>query len=177
MPLPDFFKIQPATALVFRKTGGNAAITFASLANSNGTSTGAAQSVTLDLGSNWARLWRLGTEFEFATAPTAGNVVDIFASFFNTTGLGVGNTSGSDAGYTGYANNIDAALRHLTFLGSHVCTTQATSTVQRANSGVFMPTGQYMNLVVVNRSGVAFHSSESNQLVRITPLLDVVTDT
>lgn len=177
MALPDFFRVQPGTAFVFRNTGGDAAISFASLANSNGTSTGARQSVTLNLGSNWARLWRLGTEFEFAATPTAGNVVDIFASFFNTTGAGVGNTSGSDAAYTGYSNNIDAAVRHLTFLGSHVCTTQATSTVQRANSGIFMPTGQYMNLVVVNRSGAAFHSTETNQLIRITPLFDVVTDT
>ena len=177
MALPDFFRIQPGTAFVFRKTGGDAAITFASLANSNGTSTGAVQSATLNLGSNWARLWRLGTEFEFAATPTAGNVVDIFASFYNTTGNGVGNTTGSDAPYTGYSNNIDAAVRHLTFLGSHVCTAQATTTVQRANSGIFMPTGQYMNLVVVNRAGSAFHSTETNQLIRITPLFDVVTDT
>ena len=66
MALPDFFRIQPGTAFVFRNSGGDAAISFASLANSNGTSTGARQSATIDLGSNWARLWRLSTEFELS---------------------------------------------------------------------------------------------------------------
>jgi hypothetical protein len=177
MALPDKIRIAPGTAKVIRKTGGDAAITLASLANGNGTSTGACQSVTLDLGASWAQRWRIGVEFEFAATPTAGNVVNLYASFFNTTGAGVGNTSGTDAAYTGYSNNIDAAARHLTFLGAHVCTAQATSTVQRSNVGVFFPTGRYMNLVVDNRAGSAFHSSETNQLIRLTPLEDTIEDT
>lgn len=170
MPLPDYAKVSAGTPKVIRNSGGDAAITLASLANGNGTTTGARQSVTLDLGSLWAQRWRIDTEFELAATPTAGNAINLFGSFSNSTGSGFGNTSGTDASYTGYSSNIDASTRQLNFLGSHICTAQATSTVQRCNVGVIFPTGRYLNLVVDNRSGAAFHSTDTNQLIRLTPL-------
>lgn len=176
MALPDYLKTSAGTAKTVRSSGGDAAITLASLANGNGTSTGARQSATLDLGANWAQRWRIDTEFELAATPTAGAVVNLFGSFGNSTGAGNANTSGSDAAYTGYSNNIDAATRQLVFLGSHVCTAQATSTVQKSNVGVIAPTGRYLNIVVDNRSGAAFHSSDSNCLIRLTPLEESIED-
>jgi len=175
--LPDFFSITPGTAKTIKSSGGDAAITLASLGNGNGTSTGARQSATLDLGAAWAQWWRVSTEFELAATPTAGNAVNLFASWNDSTGAGNGNTSGSDASYTGYSNNIDAATKQLEFLGAHVCTSQATSTVQKANVGVMFPKGRYLNLVVDNRSGAAFHSSDTNCLIRLTPLAGTVQDT
>lgn len=176
MALPDYFKISPGTAKTFRSSGGDAGITLASLANGNGNGTGSRQSATLDLGANWAQRWRIDTEFELAATPTAGSVINLFGSFTNATGAGVGNTSGSDAIYTGYSSNIDASTKQLVFLGSHVCTTQTTSTVQRSNVGVITPIGRYLNLVVDNRSGAAFHSSDSNCLIRLTPLEESIED-
>jgi hypothetical protein len=61
-------------------------------------------------------------------------------------------------------------------LGAHICTAQATSTVQKAFSGVFFPKGRYMNLVVDNRSGAAFHSSDTNQVITLTPLEESIVD-
>lgn len=174
--LPDYFKTEPGTAKTVKNSGGTAAITLASLANGNGTSTGARQAATLDLGANWARLWRIDTDFELAATPTAGNTINLYGSFSNSTGAGKGNTSGSDASYTGYSNNIDAAAKQLVPLGSHICTAQATATVQKANVGVFFPTGRYLNLVVDNRSGAAFHSDETNQVITLTPLEELVQD-
>lgn len=168
--IPDYFKVQSGTTRQIRNSGGDAAITLASLGNGNGTSTGARQSATLDLGATWAQRWRVVTEFEFAATPTAGNAVNLFASWFTTTGAGLGNTSGSDAAYTGYSNNIDAATRQLEFLGAHICTAQATSTVQRCFVGVIFPKSRYLNLVVDNRSGAAFHSTDTNQVIRLVPL-------
>ena len=130
--LPDFEKILEGTAKTIKNSGGSAAITLASLANGNGTSTGARQSATLDLGASWARMWRLETDFELAATPTAGNAINLYASFASATGAGRGNTSGTDASYTGYSNNIDAAAKHLEFLGAHICTAQATTTVQKS---------------------------------------------
>lgn len=168
------FKVSEGTPLVIRASGGNAAITMASLANGNGTSTGGRQSATLDLGANWARQWRLECNFELAATPTAGNAINLFGSWNSSTGAGEGNTSGSDAAYTGYSNNIDAATRQLEFLGAHICTSQSTSTQQRSLVGTIMPKGRYLNLVLDNRSGAAFHSSDANQFITLTPLEETI---
>lgn len=176
MALPDYFKTGPGTAKTIKNSGGDAAITLASLANGNGTSTGARQAATLDLGANWAQLWRLDVNFEFAATPTAGYVVNLYGSWSNSTGAGMGNTSGSDASYTGYSNNIDAAAKHMEYLGAHILTAQATSTVQKANVAIIRPKGRYLNLVVDNRSGVAFHSTDTNQCLILTPLEESVQD-
>lgn len=177
MALPDYLRISAGTSLVIRNSGGNAVMTFASLANGNGTSTGARQGATLDLGANWARLWRITTSFELAATPTSGNAINLFASYFDTTGAGLGNTSGSDAAYTGYSNNIDAAVRQLEFLGAHIVTAQATSTVQKALVGIVFPKGRYVNQVLDNRSGAAFHSTDTNQSIIWTPLEEGIIDT
>ena len=174
--LPDYFKVSQGTAKTIRNSGGTAAITLASLANGNGTSTGGRQSASLDMGANWAQRWRLECDFELAATPTAGNAINLFASWNTATGAGDGNTSGSDAAYTGYSNNIDAATKQLEFLGAHICTAQATSTVQKALVGVIFPKGRYLNLVVDNRSGAAFHSSDSNQVITLVPLEESIED-
>jgi len=177
MALSDFFKVSAGTSLTIKSSGGNAAITLASLANGNGTSAGGRQAATLDLGAKWANRWRINTEFEMAATPTAGNAINLFASYRDATGAGDGNTSGSDAAYTGYSNNIDASTRQLEFLGAHVVTGQATSTVQKACPGVFFPKGRYLNLVVDNRAGSAFHSSDANCVITLTPLEESIEDT
>lgn len=171
MSLPDFIKVKPGTPKVFRNTGGDAAITLASLANA-----AARQSVTLDLGEQWAREWRLDISFELAATPTAGAFINLFASYSGATGAGKGNTSGTDAAYTGYNSNIPDSSRHLTALASHVCTANPTATVQQANLGVIIPRGRYMNLVIENRSGAAFHNTETNQFVSMTPLDEQIQD-
>jgi hypothetical protein len=171
-----YSKITTGTVLTIRNSGGTAAITFASLANGNGTSAGARQAMTLDFGPNWAQRWRMEADQEFATAPTAGNAVNYFASWSNTSGAGQANTTGSDAAYTGYSNNIDASVRQLELLGAFIVTAQATSTVQRGLIGIIFPKARYMNLVVDNRSGVAFHNTDTNQVVRFTPLEELVQD-
>ena len=177
MALPDYFKVSEGTAKTIRNSGGTAAITLASLANGNGTSAGGRQSATLDMGANWAQRWRLECNFELAATPTTGNAVNLFGSWNSATGAGDGNTSGSDAAYTGYSNNIDAATRQLEFLGAHICTAQATATVQKSLVGVIFPKGRYLNLVVDNRSGAAFHSTDTNQVITFTPLEESIEDT
>jgi hypothetical protein len=176
MALPDYFKVSAGTAKTIKNSSGDAAITLASLANGNGTSAGGRQAVTLDLGATWAQRWRINTEFELAATPTAGNSINLYASFANATGAAFGNTSGTDAAYTGYSNNLDASARQLELIGVHICTAQATSTVQKAFAGVFFPKGRYMNLVVDNRSGVAFHSTDTNQVITLTPLEESIED-
>lgn len=158
------------TPLVVRSSGGDFAIALASVANSNNTSTGARQSQTIDLGAEWDQSFMIETEFELAATPTAGNAINIHGSFNTATGAGKANTSGSDAAYTGYSNNISDALRQIELLGVHVCTSQATATVQKCDAGTFRARGRYLNLVVHNQSGAAFHSSDTNCLIRLIPV-------
>lgn len=176
MALPDYSKVSEGAQLTIKNSGGSAGITLASLANGNGTTTGARQSATLDLGATWSQRWRVETEFEMAATPTAGNAISLFASWSASTGASQANTSGSDASYTGYSSNIDASTKQLEFLGSHICTTQITATVQKQFIGVIFPKGRYMNLVVDNRSGSAFHSTDTNQVIRFIPLEESVVD-
>jgi hypothetical protein len=177
MALPDYFKVSEGTAKTIKSSAGSAAITLASLANGNGTTAGGRQAASLDLGANWAQRWRLECNFELAATPTAGNAINLFASWNSATGAGDGNTSGSDAAYTGYSNNIDAATKQLEFLGAHICTAQATATVQKSLVGIIFPKGRWLNLVVDNRSGAAFHSTDTNQVITLTPLEESIEET
>jgi hypothetical protein len=171
MALPDFLKVSTGTPLTIRNSGGSAAITLASLANGS-----SRQAVTLDLGANWAQRWRVDTDFELAATPTNGNAVNLWASYSDATGAGKANTTGTDAAYTGYSSNAEASLQQLELIGAHICTVQATSTVQKALAGVFFPKGRYLNLVVENRSGAAFHSTDTNQVITLTPLEESIVD-
>ena len=175
MALPDFAKTLIGNEITVG-VSKTYSITLTSVPNGNGTSLGARQSQTIFLGTSWAQRWRLDTEFEFATAPTAGNSVNLFASFYNSNNAGLGNTSGTDAAYTGYNNDITNATTHLEFIGSHICVASATPVVQKCQAGIIFPKGPYMNIVVDNRSGVAFHSSPTNMVIRLTPLDESVVE-
>lgn len=170
------FQITTGTVKTIKSSGGTAAVTLASLPNGNGTSTGARQTATLDLGPAWAQWWRIDCDFELAPTPTDGNSINIFASYNNNTGAGKGNTSGTDSAYTGYNNNIDSSTRQLEPVGVHNCTSQATPDVQKSNIGTIFPKGRYVNFVIDNRSGAAFHNSNANQVITLTPLEQTVQD-
>ena len=172
MALPDYARVTPGTAKTLKSAAGDAALTLTSVANG-----AARQSATLDLGASWAQRWRIDSDMEIAATPTTGTTIDFHASFNGVTGAGKANTSGSDAAYTGYSSNVDASVKQLPLIGVHVCTVQATATVQKANAGIFFPSGRYLNLVVVNRSGAALHSAATNMVVTLTPLDNVIEDT
>lgn len=168
------FKRAAGTAKTIKSSGGDATMAFVSLANTNGTSTGAIQSSSFDFGANWDQDWVIETEFEHAATPTAGNTIDIHCFFAAASGAGKGGTSGSSGAYTGYANNINACLVGNSFIHSHVCTSNATTTVQKPEGSTFRPRNRYGNFVAVNRTLAALHSTETNQLIRLTPLVDTI---
>jgi hypothetical protein len=118
----------------------------------------------------------LDADFELSPTPTPGNIIEIRGSYGNATGAGRGNTTGSDGAYTGYANNIENSLRHLETLGIFAVTVNATTTVQKANLGIIFPKGRFLNVVVNNRSGAAFHSSDAFCVITLTPLENFLQD-
>lgn len=168
-------RIQSGTAKTIKNSGGDAAITLASLANSSSESTGARQAVKLDLGATRARAYTVTATFEIAATPTAGNVIELWWSPSSSATAGTanqGNATGTDAAYTGYSSNITASLKHCLFIGNFVCTAQATTTVQAAFVGILVPPHRYGCLIVWNKSGAALHSTETNQAITLTPIED-----
>lgn len=175
MALPDYVRVQSGTTKTFKSSGGDAAITTASLGNA-----AARQSAKLDLGATRAREYDVFADVEFAATPTAGVTVDIhWAPSSSATAAtdNPGGVSGSDAAYAGYSSNLEASLPQLQFAGQMTTTAQATATVQKAYCGRFSPAQRYGSLVVVNRGGSAFHSSDTNIQFRLVPVEDVIEDT
>lgn len=160
-------RTQSGTAKTIKASAGDAALTLASLANGN-----MRQAATLDLGATRARAYRIDVAIELAATPTAGNAVNLYGGWANASGAGHANTTGSDAAYSGYSSNAADAVKQLEFLGAHICTVQATSTVQKSHAGTIYPKGRYLNLVLHNASGAAVHSSDSNCVITLTPIED-----
>ena len=168
MAVTATFRQQAGTAKAYKSSGGDAAISMASVANA-----AARQGVKLDLGATFACLWRVRAEVEMAATPTAGATVDLYWAPSGSATAGTdnpANVTGTDAAYTGYSSNVSASVRQLQYIGSLVLTAQATATVQRGEVGVFRPSSRYGSLVVVNNGGSAFHSSDSNVQFVMTPL-------
>lgn len=174
MALPDTVKVQSGTTKTWKVSGGDAALTFASLANGS-----ARQGGKIDLGATRAREYDVYLAVEMAATPTAGAAWDIhWAPSSSATAAtdNPGNVSGSDAAYTGYSSNADATLPQLQYAGSLTLTAQATSTVQAGYCGRFAPAQRYGSPVVVNRGGSAHHTGETNSQLRLVPVEDVIED-
>lgn len=165
-------KVENQTVKTFKSSGGDAAISLASVANA-----AARQSAKLDLGATRAGSYKVRANFELAATPTAGYTIDLYwaPSESGTAGTdNPGNVSGTDAAYSGYSSNLTDSLKQLQFIGSFICTAQATTTVQSGFVGRFSPASRYGSLVVVNNSGAAFHSTNTNQEITFSPIRDVL---
>lgn len=186
MALPDSVLVQNGTPIVFADSTDHAP----AAANNLGTRThqwdftgvtnnSARQSDKADLGATRAEIYACFAALEFATAPTAGNVVEFFwaPSPSGTAGTGnPANVSGADSAWTGYSSNVDASKLQLQRIGDFVCTAQATGTVQVAFVGYLRPANRYGTLVAVNKSPVTMHSDAVEMSVLLQPLAGVVTD-
>ena len=131
------------------------------------------QSASLDLsqgGFSFAKYWLLEAAIDLQATPTKGNPINFFASWGAATGAGWGNTSGSDAAYTGISAAVDS-VKLLEFLGALVLGVSA-SGVQKGIVGIIRPKNKWLNLVVDNESGATYAASDTNCVVTLTPLVD-----
>jgi len=141
------------------------------------TNTSYRQSTKVDLGDPRGRQYAVRAALEFATAPTAGNVVEVWWVPSGSATAGTANAagaSGADSAYTGYSANGDASIRQAIFIGMFICTAQATATVQVAEIGVLTPTERYGSLILCNRSAVTMHSDAVEMHVVFDPIVDEV---
>lgn len=185
MALPDSIKTIIGTDIVLADTTDHGPAT----ANNLGTRTdqidctdlvaGAArQSAKFDFTANWDQDYVLGAAIEWEVTPeiAAGETVDFYLGFSNSTVAGTANgggLSGSDAAYTGYsAGGLAASLKQLLFIGSmsqdNVITTDQTQIDMMI--AVFRPLRRFGILVVVNSAAsAAFHSDMVETSFIISP--------
>jgi hypothetical protein len=163
------FRLTPATAKTLKSSGGDGTITLASLANGS-----YRQSTKIDFGASWSQVWIVELEIELAATPTDGNLIDVWCNPSSSSTAATdnkGGCSGSDAAYSGYSSNASASVNHLSPVGSHRCTAQATTTVQKSVLRErWTPPNRYCSFVLLNGAGSAVHSSDTNCLLRFTPL-------
>lgn len=163
------FRQQAGTTKTLKSSGGDAAITLASLANGS-----YRQAAKLDLGTPFAQVYDVLADLELASSGlTAGNAIDFWWSPSSNGTAGtdnMGGCSGTDSAYTGYSGGSAATgIKQLIFIGSMIVTAQATTTVQKAYVGSFVPPTRYGSLVMLNGSGAAIHTSDTNCQIRLVP--------
>jgi len=124
------------------------------------------------------RRWLVAVGIEFATAPNSGETVDIYWAGSPSSTAGKANpsgTSGSDAAYTGTSgDSLADSLLQLQYIGSMVCTADATTAVQYATVGVLETALRYGMPVVYNNTSDALVSDAVEQYVALLPLVDEV---
>lgn len=168
MAITATFRQQVGTTKTWKSSGGDAAITLASLSNGS-----YRQGAKLDLGATFATRYAVYLDAELAATPSAGSTIDLWAAPSSSGTAGTdngGGVSGTDAAYSGYSSNAAASVPQLVFIGSLVVTAQATTTVQKGFVGIYTPVQRYVSPVLLNGSGAAFHSSDTSCQIRFVPL-------
>jgi len=134
----------------------------------------ARQGAKADLGATRARQYAVVVGIEFNSAPTAGNVVEVWWSSSPSGTAGTGNTGGaggSDAAYK--AGEEDEWKQQLQYLGSLVATADGNTTPQYQCIGYFTPPDRYGMPVVVNKSGQTLNATDAVEMfVALVPLID-----
>ena len=137
----------------------------------------AREATKCDLGSGTAFYpmeFAVYASIEFATAPTTGETVDFYWAPSHSATAGKGNMAqltGTDAAYAGGAAELLEGLKQLMFIGSLVCSADATSFVQTGFIGVFSPPDRYGSLVVRNSTSVSYHSDAVEMAVAFEPII------
>ena len=132
------------------------------------------QSTKFDFGAVRADEYQARLAVEIAATPTAGNTIDIWLAPSSSATAGTGNAggvSGADGTYAGYSANAAAAVKQLIFLGSFVCTAQATTTVQVLEGPRFSPPERYGSLVLLNGSGAALFTDMAEFNLTFDPII------
>jgi hypothetical protein len=176
MALPDTFKVSQGAAIVWGEAGASGVTHTLSL---DALADGAArQGASADLTSDWDRDYAVYLVAETGTAPTAGNVVDLYlVSSHNGTDWPA-KVTGSDAAYT--LGTSDANLRQAGAPVVSLFATNDANTVLRQAPVVWRPAGRYVAPIVDNNLGQAIRdettATNNDSRVILIPLIDKVID-
>jgi hypothetical protein len=162
--MPNEVLVKQGTSKVWKKTGGDCAITLASLADGAGRC-----GVKGDLGATFAARHAVTLELNMDVAPTAGKTVELYwaPSHDNTTFPG--GATGTDAAYK--AGEEDEWKKQLLPIGCLVVTNDADAVVQ-TQVFVFSPPARYGCPVLINKAGQALEGDDDSHQITFTPLID-----
>lgn len=170
MSVSAYNLLTTGTAKSWKASGGDYAITLTSLANA-----AARCGAKGDLGAFWDRRWRVVLKWACTSAPTAGNLVELWWADSPSATAGTDNA--------GAASGTDAAFAtpgeykfQLQYVGALYLSNNAGTAVQEQHFD-FYPGSRYGMPVLVNSSGVAGSGTAGNFEVRIVPVDDVAAST
>jgi len=177
MALPDYFKAEAGTAIIWGESGATGVtntLSFDALANGS-----ARAGAVADLGEQWDDEYMVMLVIETGTAPTAGNYVSLYLPCTHSTSFYPGGVTGSDAAWPSDGNEDEWSLQ----LGPPVVTLVATAdadTVQIQAPVIWRPAGRYVVPVVDNNLGQAIRdettATDNDSRVILVPRQALVQD-
>jgi len=178
MALPDYFKIEPGTAVIWGEAGASGVTHTLSLdALADGT---ARMGSVADLGAQFDEEYMVMLVIETGTAPAAGTRVDLYLPCTHSTSFYPGAVTGSDGAWPADSNEDEWAMQ----LGPPVVSLIATAdgnTVQVQAPVIWRPSGRYCVPVVDNNLGQALRdettATDNDSRVIIVPRRLMVADT
>ncbi len=154
MALPDYFKIEQGTAIVWGQTGASGvtlALTLVALAAAAGR-----MGAVADLGAQWDEEYLVTMVIETGTAPTANTAVRLYLPCAHDTSFYPGTVTGSDAAFT-VANAPQLGDPALVFYA------RATGNVAQIQAPViWRPAGRYVVPVVINDMNQAIRNETTD---------------
>ena len=164
--MPNEVLLKQGAGKVWKNSGGDYAITLASLADGAGRC-----GVKGDLGVTFAARYAVTLEVNLDVAPTAGTTIELYWAPSYDDGTFPGGASGTDAAYK--PGEVDEWKKQLLLVGALVVTNDAAAVAQ-TQVFVFSPSTRYGCPVVVNKTGQAFDESDVSHKITFTPLIDEV---
>lgn len=164
--------VKSGTPLVWKASGGDYAITLASIAVD-----AARQGAKGDLGATRAARFAMTVEINMDVAITTNNIIEFYWSSSPSPTAGTQNdgaASGADAAYTGSASgSVDETKPQLIWVDNLVLTPDADGVVQQ-KTRAFSPPHRYGMPILVNKADQALEGDDDSHRITLTPIIDEV---
>ncbi len=180
MALPDFFKTEFGTAVVWGTASGTGPVVTDILTLNNLANNASRMGASVDLGAQWEEqaLWLY---IETGTAPAAGELYFLYMAVARvSSGEWPGGVTGSDAAFQTTEAANDEHLRQFGLPNIVLPATNDTNASQRSNYRRWMPGGQFVVPIVYNHSGQALRDqgtpAANTSRVIMQPLRSLIQD-
>lgn len=170
--MPSYPQLVAGTAKTWRNTGGDYALTLTSLASSSTAGREGAKGDFFDATYGLPELVVWTLETKMTSAPTDGNVVELWVGESTSATAGTGNPgglTGADAAVT----NADQRRRQCNLAGSLSLSNNVGTGAQRQHFTYF-PSLRYLVPLVFNNSGTALSGTAGDHILTGTPFYRVV---
>jgi len=173
MPLPDYSYLTVGTAIEWKNTGGDKAMTLTSLANDSARQ-GVKSATLVDGTLGMPEVLMFYFQTAVASAATDYAPIELWISESDSATAATrnaGNASGADAAYS----NPDT-LRHNLFQAGEVICSNSHGTSTLGSWIPYSPVLPYLSPIVRNASGQSLSSTAADHLLRMVPLYREIED-